>query len=113
GDLQARIASTLLAALAFHPDGQYLAWVAGRKVTLWDRLRKAEVWTVESDTGVTGLGFDAVAFCPAPSQVVVGSGATGRVVFHDLQTGREVRRAVLPVDRSAVPPPLVVAPAGR
>jgi WD40 repeat protein len=93
-------------ALAFHPDGQYLAWGASNKVTLWDRTRKAELWTRDG-----GRPVDNVAFCPATSQVVAISGRPCQVVFLDLQTAQEVRRAVLPADISL--PDIVVAPAGR
>jgi WD40 repeat protein len=94
--------------LAFDPNGGYLAWASDYQVHLWDRAREAQVWAFPA-----GGAVDAVAFCPATSQVVVGKSKEGLVVFHDLHTGKEVRRATLPVDRSSPVVPLAIATAGR
>src|SRR5262249_7924987 len=68
----------------------------------------AEVWTFVADRQ-----YDALAFCPTTSQVVVGKSRDGLVVFHDLLTGQEVRRAKLPVPTGQTGySQLVFAPAG-
>jgi len=77
-------------ALAWSPHGRRLAWLGGRKVTLWDAKKGTEVRLSDIDA-------KQVAWSPSGKQLAVGK--PDGVVLLDVEARKETR--TLPCDRFA------------
>ena len=79
--------------IAFSPDGHWLAWGAGARISLWDRRTDAALsWDTRDDPGWNQYGLgNALTFSP-DSRTLATAGARGTVALWDVAARRLVSR---------------------
>lgn len=94
-------------SVAFSPDGELMAWTAGRAVKVWDMVEEQMRFTVNDPEGSGGT---SVAFSPDRKLLAVAF-LSGSVSLLDVTDGQAV--ATIPVAANQHPLYIVFSPDGR